>query len=164
MSSVAIQMARVAGAEVFAVTSGAENVERVSSLGAHHVYDRETEEWGKRVFKATHRTGVDLVLDSVGQAIWPDCIRALGVGGRLVTYGATTGATGETEIRLVFWKQLSILGSTVGSPRDYREAMDLFFQGRVKPVIHSVLPLSQARRAHELLEEGQVFGKLVLKP
>ena len=81
-----------------------------------------------------------------------------------MTFGATTGAIGETEIRMVFWKQLSILGSTMGTPKDYREAMKLVFQGKVKPAIHAVLPLSEARQAHEILEAGQVFGKVVLTP
>jgi len=164
VSTVAIQMARLAGAEVFAVTSGAENMDRVRDLGAHVVYDREQTDWGKEIFKDTGKEGVDLVLDSVGEALWPSCLRALGVGGRLVTFGASTGAAGETEIRLVFWKQLSILGSTMGSAKDYRTAMNLVFRGKVKPVIHSVLPLAEARRAHEMLEAGEVFGKVVLTP
>jgi len=164
VSTIAIQMARLAGAELFAVTSGAENVERVRELGADVVYDREQVDWAKEVFKDTEKEGVDLVLDSVGEAAWPSCLKALGIKGRLVTFGATTGAAGATEIRLVFWKQLSILGSTMGNPEDFRNAMNLVFQGKVKPVIHSVLPLSEARRAHEMLEAGEVFGKLVLKP
>lgn len=164
VSTMAVQMARLAGARVFAVTKGAENVERTRALGAHVVYDREREDWARQVFKDTGREGVDLVLDSVGQAVWPSCLKALGVGGRLVTFGATTGAAGETEIRLVFWKQLSILGSTMGRPSDYRNAMRLVFDGKVDPVIHEVLPLAEARRAHEMLEAGEVFGKVVLKP
>jgi len=164
VSTLAIQMARLAGAKVLAVTRGAENVDRVRALGAHVVYDREQVDWGREIFKDTKKEGVDLVLDSVGEAIWPSCLRALSVGGRLVTFGATTGAAGETEIRTVFWKQLSILGSTMGNPGDYRKAMNLVFQGDVEPVIHAVLPLGEARRAHELLEAGEVFGKLVLKP
>jgi NADPH:quinone reductase-like Zn-dependent oxidoreductase len=164
VSTIAIQIARLAGAQVFAVTSGAENIERVRELGAHVVYDRKQVDWGKEVFRDTGKAGVDLVLDSVGAAVWPSCLKALGVGGRLVTFGATTGAAGDTEIRTVFWKQLSILGSTMGSPKDYRNAMELVFQGRVKPVVHTVLPLAQARRAHEMLEAGEVFGKVVLTP
>lgn len=164
VSTIAIQMARDAGAEVFAVTSGVENVERLETLGAHFVYDRKQGDWAKRVWRDSEGEGVHLILDSVGEAIWPQCLKALAVQGRLVTYGATTGAKGDTEIRLVFWKQLSILGSTMGSPEDYRAAMNLVFQGRVKPVIHSALPLFQARQAHEMLEAGTVFGKLVLKP
>ncbi len=164
VSTMGIQMARLAGAKVFAVTRGAENMDRVRDLGAHVVYDREHMDWGKEISKDTEKKGVDLVLDSVGEAIWPSCLRALGVGGRLVTFGATSGAAGDTEIRVVFWKQLSILGSTMGSPKDYRTAMNLVFQGDVKPVIHSVLPLAEARRAHEMLEAGEVFGKVVLTP
>ncbi|MGW8268723.1 MAG: zinc-binding dehydrogenase [Longimicrobiales bacterium] len=164
VSSMAIQMARLAGAEVFGVTRGAENVAKAKELGAGVVYDREVVDWPKNLFLDTGRRGVDLVLDSVGEALWPFCLRALAVGGRLVTIGATTGAAGQSEIRLLFWKQLSILGSTMGSPEDYRKAMDLLFQGKVKPVIHSVLPLADARRAHEMLEAGQVFGKVVLVP
>jgi NADPH:quinone reductase-like Zn-dependent oxidoreductase len=157
-------MAKIAGAQVYAVTSGGENVSRVRNLGADRVYDRKEVDWGAEVFRDTGKRGVDLVLDSVGEAIWSPCLRSLAVGGRLVTIGATTGAAGETEIRLVFWKQLSILGSTMGSPQDYRRAMNLVFRRQVKPVIHSVLPLDEARRAHQLLEAGEVFGKLVLTP
>jgi NADPH:quinone reductase-like Zn-dependent oxidoreductase len=164
VSTMAIQMARLAGAQVFAVTKGEGNVDRARKLGAHVVYDREEVDWGREIFKDTGKEGVDLVLDSVGEAIWPSCLKALGVGGRLVTFGATTGAAGATEIRLVFWKQLSILGSTMGNPGDYRNAMDLVFQKKVAPVIHSILPLDEARRAHEMLEAGEAFGKLVLKP
>jgi NADPH:quinone reductase-like Zn-dependent oxidoreductase len=164
VSSVAIQMARLAGAQVFAITKGEENVARAQELGAHVVYDREQTDWVKAIIKDTEKEGVDLVLDSVGQALWASCLKALAVRGRLVTFGATTGAMGETEIRMVFWKQLSILGSTMGTPKDYREAMKLVFQGKVKPAIHTVLPLSEARKAHEMLEAGQVFGKVVLTP
>lgn len=164
VSTMAIQMAKRAGARVYAVTKGAENVQRAMDLGAEVAYDRDAVDWGREIFKDTAKAGVDLVLDSVGEAVWSDCLRALGVGGRLVTFGATTGAAGATEIRLVFWKQISVLGSTMGSPRDYRKAMGLVFSGEVEPVIHSVLPLAEARRAHELLEAGEVFGKVVLKP
>lgn len=164
VSSIAIQMARVAGAEVFAVTSGQENVERALNLGAHVAYDRHQVAWGKQIFKDTGKQGVNLVLDSVGEAVWEDCLKALGVGGRLVTFGATSGAAGATEIRMVFWKQLSILGSTMGTPRDYRNAMARIFDGSVEPVIHTVLPLDEARRAHEILEAGDAFGKIVLTP
>lgn len=164
VSTMAVQIARLAGARVFAVTSGPENVDRVKGLGAHVVYDRTDGDWGKRLFADTGKRGVDLVLDSVGQAVWAQCLRSLAVGGRLVTYGATTGAAGETEIRLVFWKQLSVLGSTMGTPKDYRTVMELVFRGELKPVIHSVLPLEEARKAHEILEAGEAFGKVVLVP
>ena len=81
-----------------------------------------------------------------------------------MTSGATTGSRGVTEIRLVFWKQLSILGSTMGSPTEFRRVMRLVFDGSLNAVIHEVMPLDEAARAHELLESGKVFGKVVLVP
>lgn len=164
VSTLAVQIARLAGAEVFAVTSGPANVERVRELGAQVVYDRLQTDWARQVWLDTGKRGVDLALDAVGQAVWAQCLRALAVRGRLVTYGATTGSAGDTEIRLVFWRQLSVLGSTMGSPEDYRTVMSLVFQGKIAPVIHAVLPLEEARRAHEMLESGEVFGKVVLRP
>lgn len=165
VSTAAIQIARMAGATVYALTSGAENVERVKALGADVVYDRKrVDDFSRELWRDTGKKGVHVVLDAVGEAIWPQCLKALGVGGRLVSYGATTGPRGSTEIRVVFWKQLSILGSTMGTPAEFREVMRLVFSGHLQPVIHEVLPLDQAARAHELLEGGQVFGKLVLVP
>jgi NADPH2:quinone reductase len=136
----------------------------VRQLGADVVYDRREVDFAREVWRDTGSLGVQVVLDAVGEAVWPQCLKALGPRGRLVTYGATTGSRGSTEIRVVFWKQLSILGSTMGSPREFREVMRLVFEGRLKPVVHEVLPLDEARRAHELLETGEAFGKLVLAP
>ena len=164
VSTMAVQFARAAGAEVFAVTSSEENVERVRALGAHHVFDRTTTDWGRETHRITEKRGVDLCLDSVGEAIWPQLLRGLAVGGRLVSFGATTGPAGKVDIRLLFWRQLSILGSTMGTPAEFREAMNMVFSGKVAPPIHAVLPLHEARRAHELLEAAEVFGKLVLDP
>ena len=165
VSTAAIQIAKMAGATVYAVTSGAENVERVEALGADVVYDRKrVDDFSRELWRDTGKKGVHVALDAVGEAIWPQCLKALGVGGRLVTYGATTGARGSTEIRVVFWKQLSILGSTMGTPTEFREVMRLVFDGTLRPVIHQVLPMAEAARAHAMLEAGGVFGKVVLVP
>lgn len=164
VSTAAIQIAKLLGAEVFAVTSGAENVERVSGLGADHVYDRLAGDWGKRVGQDSAKLGVDVVLDSVGVAVWNDCMKALAVGGRLVTYGATSGAKVESDVRAIFWKQISIHGSTMGTPEEFREVMQLVFSGKLRPIIQQVMPLQEVRTAHELLESGAVFGKLVVTP
>lgn len=161
-ASVAIAVA--AGAKVYAVTSGAENVRRLQDMGAHVVYDRMEVDFSRELWRDTGKRGVHLVYDTVGEAIWPECLRSLAVRGRLVTSGATTGARGVTEIRLVFWKQLSIIGSTMGSPAEFRHVMGMVFDGTLKPAIHATLPLAEARRAHEMLEGGGVFGKLVLEP
>jgi NADPH:quinone reductase-like Zn-dependent oxidoreductase len=164
VGSMAVQVAALAGATVYAITSGEANVERVRKLGAQHVLDRAAGDWVKPLKETSQGRGVDVAFDSVGEAVWEAVLRSLAVRGRLVSYGATTGARGVTEIRHLFWKQLSILGSTMGSPADFRRAMGLVFEGRLRPIVHEVLPLEQARRAHELLEAGHVFGKLVLVP
>ena len=96
--------------------------------------------------------------------MWPQALRTLTHGGRLVTSGATTGSRGVTEIRLVFWKQLTIMGSTMGTPAEFRQVMRLVFSGNLEPVIHAVMPLDKTRNAHEMLEAGEVFGKVVLVP
>ncbi len=164
VSTMAVQYARSAGAEVFAVTSTEEGVRRVAALGAHHVFDRTAADWPGDVFKATGKRGVDVCLDSVGEAIWRDLVRALAVGGRLVSFGATTGAAGAVDIRLLFWRQLAIMGSTMGTPAEFRDAMHQVFIGAAAPPIHDVVPLDKVRAAHELLEAGGVFGKIVVKP
>ena len=164
VSTAAVQIAKHLGAEAYVVTSGPENAERVRALGADRVFDRLEGPFGRRLWKETAKQGVHVVLDSVGEALWPDLVRALAPYGRLVTYGATTGPTGKTSIPHVFWRQLSILGSTMGTPEEFRDVMRLVFSGALTPVIHDVLPLFDVRRGHELLETKSVFGKLVVVP
>ena len=164
VSTMAIQIARYAGAVVHAVTSGADSVAQVRDLGAHFAYDRLETDYARQLWKDTGKEGVDLIVDSVGAATWQANLRALRQSGRLVCYGATTGPVGETNLPLLFWKQASILGSTMGTPADYRRAMQLVFDGVIRAPIDEVLPLERAREAHERLEAGKVFGKLVLKP
>jgi NADPH:quinone reductase-like Zn-dependent oxidoreductase len=161
-ASVAIAVA--SGARVYALTSGRENVQRLEAMGAHRVYDRNKVDFSRELWRDTAKRGVHLVYDTVGERIWPQCLRSLSVGGRLVTSGATSGSHGATEIRLVFWKQLSIMGSTMGTPAEFQRVMGMVFDGTLDPVIHETLPLAEARRAHEMLEAGDVFGKVVLEP
>lgn len=164
VSTAGIQIARHAGATVLAVTSGPDNVARVRELGAHHVYDRLEEDWVAGVRRDTEKAGVDVILDSVGGPMWSGMMRVLGVQGRLVSYGATAGPKVEIDMRHMFWKQLSVMGSTMGTPTEYRRAMRCVFRGEMAPVIHDVFPLDRIREAHELLEAGDVFGKLVIRP
>lgn len=163
VATAAIQIARLAGARVFAVTSGPENVQRVEELGADLAIDRLETDFSREVWEATGKRGVDLVFDSVGGKVWPSALRSLARDGRLVTYGATTGAEGTVNIRLVFWKQLRIIGTTMASRSEFERVMSLVFQGRLAPVIDVVWPLDRAREAHERLEAGQQFGKIVLE-
>lgn len=164
VSTAAIQIAKHIGATVFAVTAGPEKAARVRELGADHVIDRLESDFSKEVWKATDKRGVDMAFDSVGEAVWPDLLRALARGGRLVTYGATTGPAGQVEIRLTFWKQLQIIGTTMSSVSEFDAVMSLVFKKKLKPVIDVVRPLEDAHEAHRRLEAGEQFGKIVLTP
>jgi NADPH:quinone reductase-like Zn-dependent oxidoreductase len=163
VASAAVQIARCSGARVFAVTSSPAWAVRVRELGAHVVIDRTAETWSKVVWEATGKRGVDVVVENVGAATWRDSLRSTARAGRIVTYGATSGPTPETDIRQVFWKQLSIIGSTMSTDSEFDAVMRLIARGDLDPVVGEVLPLHQARRAHELLEAGAVFGKVVLQ-
>jgi NADPH:quinone reductase-like Zn-dependent oxidoreductase len=163
VATAAVQIARHLGAKVYAVTSSP-HVERVRELGADVVYDRLSEDWSKALWRDTNRRGVDLVLDSVGEAGFRQAVRSLARKGRLVVYGATTGPKVELDLRIVFWKQLEILGTTMAGRAEFRAAMDLVFGGALQPVVDVAWPLERAAEAHRRLEEGQAFGNIVLTP
>ncbi len=163
VSTAAIQIAKHVGARVYAVTS-AEYVDRVRALGADVVYDRAQVDFSREIWRETDRRGVDVIIDSVGEAFFAQNVRTLARGGRLVVYGATTGPQAQMDLRVVFWKQVEVLGSTMATPAEFRDAMALVVQGAVQPVVDRVMPLEQARDAHERLESGAAFGKIVLRP
>jgi NADPH:quinone reductase-like Zn-dependent oxidoreductase len=163
VATAAIRIAKHVGARVLAVTTGA-NVDRVRAIGADVVYDREQVDYGREVWSDTDKRGVELILDSVGAATWRHNVRAAARFGRIVVYGATTGPKLETDGRVLFWKQLDILGSTMSNRREFEDVMGLVFSGALEPVVDVVLPLEQARAAHERLEAGAQFGKVILVP
>jgi 2-desacetyl-2-hydroxyethyl bacteriochlorophyllide A dehydrogenase len=161
----ALQMAKAAGAWVCATTGGAAKVQLVKGLGADHVIDyKASPDWGKEAFVATGKKGFDAILDSSGTATFGKSVRLLGLGGRLVTCGATTGPMAEIDLRSVFWKQLSILGSTMGIPQDLKDALAMWEQGKLRVHIDSVLPLEKVRDAQARMAEAGQFGKIVLIP
>ena len=161
----ALQIAKLAGARVIVTSSSDEKLEKAEKLGASiGINYRDNPDFHKEVFSITNRRGVDIVVDSVGEATWEKSLRSLTKGGRLVTCGATTGPNVSTNINLVFWKQIEILGSTMGSRAELRDVLKLVFNGKLKPIVDRALPLSKAQEAHELLEKGRQFGKLVLNP
>lgn len=162
VASAAIQVARLAGSTVFALTRGDDSVAKARELGAHHVIDRDRASVLDEVRGLTERRGVDVVLDSVGEALWSDLVRCLARDGRLITYGATTGPHAELDIRRVFWKQLRVIGTTMASKAEFEHVMSLVFESRLQPVIDRVLPFERVREAYQRLEEGQQFGKIVL--
>jgi NADPH:quinone reductase-like Zn-dependent oxidoreductase len=164
VGSAGIQIARLMGARVLATTSSEEKAVRVREIGADEVINYKTESTTERVRMLTDKRGVDVVFDHVGASLWDENIKLLAKGGRLVTCGATSGYEAKTDLRYVFYKQLQILGSTMGRKGDLMTIMDLIGQGKLKPVIDRVLPLSEVRQAHQIVEEGRHVGKIVLIP
>ncbi len=164
VNSASIQIAKLAGAKVYVVGSSAEKCAKAAELGADVTINRaETPEWSREVYRLTDKRGVDVVVDNVGQATMNDSIRAARIGGRILIVGNTSGPKFELDIRYVFSKHLSIIGSTMGPHQDYVRVMQLIFDGQLKPVIDSVLPLTEAREAQHRLETGDLFGKVVLE-
>jgi NADPH:quinone reductase-like Zn-dependent oxidoreductase len=163
VGTAAVQVAAHAGARVVAVST-ARHVERLLELGADHVIDRTASDFSREAWALTGRRGVDVLFDSVGEATWAGALRALSRGGRLVTCGATTGAAATTDLRLLYWKQLEVLGTTMSTHAEFEAVMRLVFEGLLDPVIDVVWPLARVREAHERLEAGAHFGKVVLVP
>jgi NADPH:quinone reductase-like Zn-dependent oxidoreductase len=163
VGTAAVQIAKRLGATLYAVTS-TPWVERVYGLGADVVFDRGDGDFSRAVWEATGKRGVDVVFDSVGEAAFGQNLRSLARGGRLVVYGATTGPRGEADLRLLFWKQLEIVGTTMANQAEFREVMDRVFRGELAPVVDVAWPLDRAAEAHARLEAGEAFGKIVLVP
>ena len=164
VNSAALQIAKLAGAKVIAVTSSQDKAQRASQLGADHVIDRTSSDWVKEVRRLTDKRGVDVAVENVGRATFQQSISVLCRGGRLVTVGNTTGPKAEIDIRHIFFKQLHIIGSTMGTPQEFRDVMTSIWSGRLQPVIDCVMPLSEGTEAHRRLEDGAQFGKIVLLP
>ena len=165
VNTAAIQIARLAGAGcIYVVGSSAEKLAKAEALGADVLFNRNEVDWGKAIFKATNRRGVDIVVDNVGAATFHTSLRAFKKGGRLLTVGNTSGPKFEIDNRLIFGKHLTIIGSTMGSSADYETVMNLIFNGRLHPVIDTIYPLSEGITALRRLEVGDVVGKLVLTP
>lgn len=163
VNTASIQIAKLAGAgRIYVVGSDEKKLALARELGADVTINRQEEEWGKAIFKLTNRQGVDVVVDNVGAATYQSSLRALKRGGRLLTVGNTSGATFEFDNRLMFGKHLSIIGSTMGTSVDYERVMGLVFDGRLRPIIDTIYPLSDGLTALQRLKENDVMGKLVL--
>lgn len=162
VSTAAIQIAKLAGCTVYTTSSSDAKLKRAKELGADVVINYTEMPWSKAIWELTGKRGVDVVLDHVGEATFKDSLRSLRKGGRLVVPGATTGPLPQIDLRYLFWRQLSVLGSTMANPREFEDVMKLVFMGRLKPVVDRVFPLREAREAHAYLEKAEQFGKVVL--
>jgi len=165
VSTAAIQIAGLAGAgQIIATTSSAPKADRARALGADEVVDYTDPGWSREVKRLTGGRGIDVAIDHVGQATFASSLKVLARGGRYVFCGATTGPSVEMNLNLVFFKNLSVLGSTMGSLGDVHRLVRLLEAGKLKSIVDDVLPLSEVREAHRRLEQREVFGKLVLEP
>lgn len=162
VGSAAIQIAKMHGAFVIAEARSGDKCTRAAELGADVTIDSGTQDTYDEIRRVTSKRGVDIVVEHVGEATWDSSVRSLARGGRLVTCGATTGADARINLRVLFFKNISLLGSTMGSKSELFDIFAHVAAGRLVPVVHTVLPFEQVADAHRLLAERRVFGKIIL--
>jgi len=161
VASFALLVARHLGARVV-VTSGSDaKIARARHLGAEGGVNYKAENWGRTV-QALCDGGPDVIIDSAGRDALPTLIEIVKPGGRIVTFGATTGSPSTIEVRRIFWKQISLLGSTMGTPREFGEMLKMF-DGTLAPIVDRVFPLAAAADAHRRMDQADQFGKIVLE-
>lgn len=158
----AIQIAKLFHCRVIATAGNEEKLEKARVLGADHGIDHYKQKISEEVRKITNKEGVDIVIEHVGAATWDESVKSLKTGGKLVTCGATTGPNVAIDLRHLFARQLTLLGSYMGTMGELHEVLKHVFAGRLKPVVDRVFPLSDIRAAHEHLEKSQMFGKVIL--
>ncbi|OGQ78001.1 MAG: hypothetical protein A2289_21310 [Deltaproteobacteria bacterium RIFOXYA12_FULL_58_15] len=163
VSGAAIQIAKLWGAEVITTVGSTEKEVKARELGAQHVLNYSNTDVSRKIKDITSGRGVDVVIDHVGAATWEASLRSLAWHGRFVTCGATVGTEVHLNLRHLFFKSLSLLGSTMGSKAEFAEVLQHAGRGALSPIVDRVMPLEQIGEAHRLLEERRVFGKLVLK-
>jgi NADPH:quinone reductase-like Zn-dependent oxidoreductase len=159
----ALQICKNIGARVWVVSSSEDKLARAAAMGADELLNRNTADVAKTIREKTRKRGMDVVVDSVGQATWSQSLLALGRRGRLVTCGGTSGPMLETDVRKLFWNQWSLLGSTMGNDAEFEAIVNELRVGRLVPPVDSVFPLSDGRAAFERLEKGEQFGKIVVQ-
>jgi NADPH:quinone reductase-like Zn-dependent oxidoreductase len=162
VGSAAIQVAKFFGARVIATAGTDEKLQKAKQLGADHLINHKTQKIREEVRRITNKRGVDVVFEHVGTATWDDSLASLAAGGRLVTCGATTGYDAKVDLRFLFSRQLSLLGSYMGTKSELHTVMKLVAAGHLKPVVDRVFPLAEAAAAHAYLESSSQFGKVVL--
>jgi NADPH:quinone reductase-like Zn-dependent oxidoreductase len=162
VGSAAIQIAALFGARIIATAGSDEKLAKAKELGAAHLVNHRTQKIREEIRRITNKRGVDVVVEHVGTATWDESVASLAVGGRLVTCGATTGYDAGIDLRFLFTRQLSLLGSYMGVKSELASVMKLVASGHLRPVLDRTFPLSDCADAHRYLESGEQFGKVVL--
>ncbi len=163
VATLALLIARRSGARVL-VTSGSDaKLARAQALGADGGFNYKTTDWVAAAREATAGQGPDLIIDGTGGAVFERSLDAARPGGRVVSYGATAGNAPELTVRRIFWKQLTVLGTTMGSPDDFRAMLALFGEGKLRPVVDRVFPLAEVGTALRYMDQAAQFGKIALR-
>jgi len=160
----AIQIARMFHARVITTAGDEKKLEKGRALGADYGIDHYKQKISQEVRKITNKEGVDIVVEHVGAATWEESMKSLKPGGTIVTCGATTGPNAAFDLRFLFSRQLSFLGSYMGTMGELHEVLSHVFAGRLKPVVDRTFPLQETRAAHEYMDNSQMFGKIVINP
>jgi NADPH:quinone reductase-like Zn-dependent oxidoreductase len=160
----AIQIAKLFHCRVITTAGDETKIEKARALGADFVIDHYKQKISEEVRKITSKEGVDIAIEHVGAATWDESVKSLKSSGTLVTCGATTGPDVKLNLNHLFGRQLSLLGSYMGTMSELRDALGHVFAGRIKPVVDRVFPLQELRAAHEYMEKSQMFGKVVVVP
>ena len=164
IGSAAVQIAKLAGAEVFGTAGSDDKLAKAKELGADHLINYAEKDFADEVSKLTGGEGVHVVFEHTGAKTFPGSLASLTKNGRLVTCGATTGTEATLDIRQLYSRQLRVIGAMLGTRRELAEILRLVGEGKLRPVIDRAMPLSEASRAHELLTDRAQFGKIVLNP
>ncbi|WP_136589420.1 zinc-binding dehydrogenase [Salinigranum halophilum] len=160
----AVQIADYVGAEVYATASTEEKLGYAEDCGADHVINYEEDDFAAEIRDLTGKRGVDMVVDHIGEATYPNSLKSLAKGGRIVTCGATTGGNPGAGLNRIFWNQLKVIGSTMATPGEIDDVLPLVWDGTFESHVRASLPMSEATRAHEMLENREGFGSVVVKP
>ncbi|HET8564366.1 MAG TPA: zinc-binding dehydrogenase [Candidatus Binatia bacterium] len=163
VGTASLQLAARIGARAIVTSSSDEKLAMAKNWGADHGINYRTADFAKEIRNLTGKLGVDVVVDCVGGESWVKSLASLAKGGRLVTCGATAGATPQTDIRRIFWNHLKIFGSTLGSREEFVQLLNFMRASRTRPIIDQVFPLKQAAAAQQRMEDGKQFGKIVLQ-
>ncbi|WP_379141174.1 zinc-binding dehydrogenase [Paenibacillus sp. sgz500992] len=164
VGNAAVLIAKLAGAKVIAAAGSDDKLEKLKELGADLVINYNTTDFSKEVWNYTGKKGADVVVDYTGKATWPQSIKATAVKGRILTCGATTGYEAVTDLRYIWVREITIIGSNGWEAGDLITLLELVQSRKLKPIIDRVLPLEEIREAHRIIEEREFFGKIIIKP
>ncbi|MFN4182475.1 MAG: zinc-binding dehydrogenase, partial [bacterium] len=162
VGTAAIQICKLFGARVIATASSESKLRKLQELGVEYVVNYSEEDWEKKIRQFTNGTGVDVVIDHTGSDFWEKIIPLTRWGGKIVLCGATSGYTAQTDLRHIFYRQLSIFGSTMGKKASLYRILRLVEEKKLRPIVDEIFPLQQAQQAHRKLESRNVFGKIIL--